>query len=531
MTSSKISEPRRTFSQPWYFHPLLFGIYPIVALLAANISQIRPEAAIRSFLISFVLAVIVFGLSLLIIKNKSIAAIFSSFLFILFYSYGHVYQLIEGKMIGGLDIGRHRFLGFLWLALLVVGVWLIFRKARKADTFNRLLNTVSIILLVLPLFNIGEFEIRAANVARGGNTVKAASITSAAGKNLDPETLPDVYYIILDGYSRDDILKQLYNYDNSSFYAQLKQLGFVIPDCAQSNYARTALSISSALHMDYIQDFSTLYKQGDQSLDMPVYLDYIQHSPVRSHLAEFGYKMVAFETGYFWNEVTDADVYIIANNNPLEKVKQGRDVSEFEMMYLRTTAFRTVDELKSKFTQNIVKNIRTPEEKHHDQVVFALDQLGQVPNLPGKKFVYAHIVAPHAPFVFSPDGRYISNGAVNPGYLDAISYVNSRIIPIVKSIIDNSKVPPVIIIQGDHGWDADHRMQILNAYYLPDGGSSKIYNTITPVNTFRTVFNEYFGDSFPLLKDVSYFSDDEAPYAFKEIPHTCSSGNPPPSKP
>ena len=76
---------------------------------------------------------------------------------------------------------------------------------------------------------------------------------------------------------------------------------------------------------------------------------------------------------------------------------------------------------KSKFTQNIVKNIRTPEEKHHDQVIFALDQLEQVPNLPGKKFVYAHIVAPHAPFVFSPDGRYISNGAVMPGYLDATS--------------------------------------------------------------------------------------------------------------
>jgi hypothetical protein len=528
MTSPKKTEPRRSSGQPWYFHPILFGIYPIVALLAANISQIRPEAAIRSFIISAVLAIVLYGFALLLIRNRSVAAIFSTFFFLLFYSYGHIYQLIEGKLVGGFDIGRHRFLGIVWLLLFAAGAWLIFQKAKKADTFNSLLNTVSIILMVLPLFQIGQFEVKAASVTAGGNTVKAAALTTSSGKSLDPEKLPDVYYIILDGYSRDDILKELYNYDNSSFYANLKQLGFVIPDCAQSNYARTALSISSALHMDYIQNFSTLYKQGDQSLDMPVYLDYIRHSPVRSHLSEFGYKMVAFETGYFWNEITDADVYIIANDNPLEKVKQGRDVSEFEMMYLRTTAFRTVDELKSKFTQNLVKNIRTPEEKHHDQVIFALDQLEQVPNLPGKKFVYAHIVAPHAPFVFSPDGRYISNGAVMPGYLDAISYVNSRVIPIVKSIIANSKVPPVIIIQGDHGWDADHRMQIFNAYYLPDGGSQKIYDTITPVNTFRTVFNLYFGDSYPLLDDVSYFSDDDAPYAFKDIPHTCSSGNPPP---
>jgi hypothetical protein len=284
MTTSKTQKPRRTSGNPWYFHPVLFGLYPIIALLAANISQIRPEAAIRSFIISILLMVVVYGLALLLIRNRSVAAIFTTFGLILFYSYGHVYQLIEGKMLGGLDIGRHRFLGILWIALFAVGTWFIFKKAGKAKNFNGLLNTISIILIVLPLFQIGQFEVRAANVKEGGNTVKAA-ITAPTGKNLDPETLPDVYYIILDGYSRDDILKELYGYDDSEFYAQLKELGFVIPDCAQSNYARTALSISSALHMDYIQNFSTLYKQGDQSLDMPVYLDYIRHSPVRSYLS------------------------------------------------------------------------------------------------------------------------------------------------------------------------------------------------------------------------------------------------------
>lgn len=527
MSLNKNTKPRRSSGQPWYFHPILFGIYPVIALLAANISQIRPEAAIRSSIVSLIFAVLFYLLAGLVFHNRSIAAIFSSFFFLLFYLYGHIYQLVEGRFIGSLEIGRHRFLGAAWLILFAGGVWLILRKARRAETFNRLLNTVSIILLIFPFFQIAEFEIRAARVAAGSNSVKAAPLISAAGKSLDTETLPDVYYIILDGYSRDDILKQLYNYDNSSFMADLEQLGFIIPDCAQSNYARTALSIASALHMDYVQDFSPLIKQGDQSLDMPVYHDYIKHSPVRSHLAEFGYKIVAFETGYFWNEVTDADVYIVANDNPLEKVKQGKDVSEFEMMYLRTTVLRTADELRGKFTQNLAKNIRTPEEKHHDQVIFALDQLEQVPSLPGKKFVYAHILAPHAPFVFSPDGRYISNGAVMPGYLDAISYVNSRVIPIVKSIIENSKVPPVIILQGDHGWDEEHRIQIFNAYYLPDGGSEEVYDTITPVNTFRTIFNQYFGDSYPLLDDVSYFSDGITPYEFKVIPHTCSSGKKP----
>lgn len=517
---------RQAFSRPWYFHPILFGIYPIIALLAANISQIRPEAAVRPLLISLALAVVIYLLALLSFRNKSIAAISSTLLYLLFYSYGHVYQLIEGKQIAGLDIGRHRFLGVIWLGILAFGLWIVCKKAKKAPSFNQLLNFVSIVLIVLPLFQIGNFEINAANVAANANKLQPKSIITSSGAKLNTETLPDVYYIILDGYSRDDVLKQLYGYDNSQFLNDLRSLGFVIPDCTQSNYARTALSISSALHMDYVQNFSPLIKQGDQSLDMPVYHDYIKHSPVRSHLAEFGYKMVAFETGYFWNEVTDADVYIVANDNPLEKVKQGKDVSEFEVMFLRTTAFRTIMELESKFTRNIVSNIRTPEEKHHDQVIFAFDQLAEVPLIPGKKFVYAHIVAPHAPFVFSPDGRYISTGADNPGYLNAITYVNSRMISIVKSIIEKSPVPPVIIIQGDHGWDENHRMPILNAYYLPDGGTKNIYPTISPVNSFRTIFNLYFGDAFPILKDVSYFSDGIKPYDFQNTPFTCSSGKP-----
>jgi hypothetical protein len=527
MKEIKNNQLRQVFTRPWFFHPILFGIYPIIALLAANISQIRPEASFRPFLISVVLAVVVYLLATLIMRNKSTAAILCSYFFILFYSYGHIYELIEGKLLAGLDIGRHRYMGVVWLILLVVGVWFIVRKANRAVTFNQLLNAVSVVLVILPVFQIVNFEIGAANVAANARTAKAAAIATSSGKTLDAETLPDVYYIILDGYSRDDILKQLYDFDNTSFINDLKSLGFIVPDCAQSNYARTALSISSALHMDYVQDFSPLMKQGDQSLDMPVYHDYIQHSPVRLHLAEFGYKMVAFETGYFWNEVTDADVYIIANDNPLEKVKQRQDVSEFEVMFLNTTLLRTLNELSSSIKGRITENIRTPDEKHHDQVIFALDQLEQVPLLPGKKFVYAHILAPHAPFVFTPDGRFVSIGDANPGYLQAISYVNSRIITIVKSIIEKSAVPPVIIIQGDHGWDEDYRMPILNAYYLPNAGSEKIYSTISPINTFRTVFNTYFGDAYPLLKDVSYFSNGLAPYAFKETPFTCSSGNPP----
>ena len=48
-------------------------------------------------------------------------------------------------------------------------------------------------------------------------------------------------------------------------------------------------------------------------------------------------------------------------------------------------------------------------------------------------------------------------------------------------------------------------MWILNAYYLP-GYDGDLYATISPVNSFRLVFNSYFGGEYDMLEDVSYYS-------------------------
>ena len=64
---------------------------------------------------------------------------------------------------------------------------------------------------------------------------------------------------------------------------------------------------------------------------------------------------------------------------------------------------------------------------------------------------------------------------------------------------------------GDHGATGipeietpQWRMSILNAYYVNDQAKKDLYATITPVNTFRVVFNNYFGTTYPLLEDKSY---------------------------
>jgi hypothetical protein len=149
----------------------------------------------------------------------------------------------------------------------------------------------------------------------------------------------------------------------------------------------------------------------------------------------------------------------------------------------------------------------------------------------------AHVIAPHPPFVFGPRGQrliqtepyslteigccerdlYVSR------YRDQVEYVNHLLQLEIDEILQASDVPPIILLQGDHG-PGGHlerqnastpgmqaRMAILSAYYLPDSSMSDLDPGITPVNTFRLIFDDFFGGDFGRLEDASYFLDLDDP--------------------
>jgi hypothetical protein len=64
-------------------------------------------------------------------------------------------------------------------------------------------------------------------------------------------------------------------------------------------------------------------------------------------------------------------------------------------------------------------------------------------------------------------------------------------------------------------------MGILNAYYFPEA-KPNLYPSITPVNSFRLLFDTYFGADYKLLDDVSYYSDYPLAYDFTMIPNPCA---------
>jgi len=159
-----------------------------------------------------------------------------------------------------------------------------------------------------------------------------------------------------------------------------------------------------------------------------------------------------------------------------------------------------------------------------------------LPALPGPKFVFAHIVSPHPPYIFDAQGNFNDVGfgehdeknlkpeEMSALYRGQVEFIDAQILEVVRVILEESKVPPIIIIQGDHGplvKDRFIRAPILNAYYLPNG-SAHLYPSISPVNSFRVVLNDYFGQNLPMLEDLSRYSADyRDPFDYRIVPNMC----------
>ncbi len=62
---------------------------------------------------------------------------------------------------------------------------------------------------------------------------------------------PDIYYLVLDGYGRGDVLQKYYGFDNAEFLDGLRQRGFYIADKSSTNYPSTVFSLPSSLNMRY----------------------------------------------------------------------------------------------------------------------------------------------------------------------------------------------------------------------------------------------------------------------------------------
>lgn len=330
-----------------------------------------------------------------------------------------------------------------------------------------------------------------------------------------PSVKRDIYYIVLDGYARSDILQEMFGFDNSAFVGYLQEKGFVVPASGHSNYPATPLSIASTLNMDYIQSLvPALDKIPHRWLMAP----FIDHSRIRALLESQGYETISISTNWTITDNVTTDRYL----HPFPVM-----LTDFEGFVMDLTPLQAIEPLIQGFA-----SLPTPET-HREVIQYNFATLSELPDLPGPKFIFAHIISPHPPFVFDSAGAPLNSSHsftfqdANefPGsreeyreqYVGQVQFVNRKLQETIDAILAQSELPPIIVLQADHGSgmltdlaSPEHtcireRFSPFEAYYLPDVRRDAITSDISTVNLFRIILNEYFEAQLPLLDNRQYF--------------------------
>jgi hypothetical protein len=516
----------------WVFHPFLFALFPALFLYAHNMEQTSSAEVVMPSAVVFGLTLLAWSALWWVLKSPHKAGLIVSLFLVLFFSSEHIHELANQMLTALSEYWVPREVN-VWPRTLVLSECVVFAalsaliigKIKNPLPFTAALNTFAIVLVLLPTASV-VFAQRRAEVSTEAQTPPPPEQKATAIKTLRfVPRKPDIYYIILDGYARSDLMKSLYAFDNGPFLSRLKTHGFVVAQQSHANYCQTPLCIASALNCQYLDASAT-----DSETIQAAIKDLIGNNAIVKALKAHGYQFISFATGFDQTDHPEVDLYL-SPNPPL---------SEFQWMLVSTTPLAAVLTRPSEIN---------PYKLSRKRTLYLLDKLPEIAKIPEPTFTFAHIVCPHPPFVFGEHGEDVSpygkmyrltdgdqfrefygdRNEYIDGYRKQAAFITGQVERMIDRLLAESPEPPIIILQSDHGSglgldtssvdrsDLQERMSILNAYYLPDGGEAAIYETITPVNSFRIVLNKYFGAHLALLEDKSFYSTWAEPLKFVDV--------------
>lgn len=356
----------------------------------------------------------------------------------------------------------------------------------------------------------------------------SGAVRLPATANADPlpaaSDPPSVYVVLLDGYPALGTIEDEFGYDTAPFVAGLEERGFHVADRSRSNYNRTLLTLSSMLHMEYVESVPGLsHPQDGFARQNRQLTDAINLAPVPEMFDEAGYRTVSISSSYGEATVTSVDRVIDTGAMAL-----------FEEQLLRYTAagkwlIQTWPDLVA--------------DRHRQGVLGVLAHLRNVPaEETSPVFALAHVFSPHAPFVFNADGspRALLDcypqrcGMTTPEldrldidaetYADAlvaqVTYLNGQILRTVDAIAA-ADPDAVIVLFSDHGVryqegpSAEHFRTFL-ATRTP-GQEDLFGDDVSLVNLFPMMLNAYFGTDLAMREHRSAWASDSAPLELTEL--------------
>jgi hypothetical protein len=399
-------------------------------------------------------------------------------------------------------------------------VWWVGRRARLLRTAATFLTLTGALLVLRLTWGIAADQIRGRQaVARSALARELARPIPGPASTTGPRR--NVYLILLDEYANASVLRDGLGFDNRQFLDSLRALGFHVPAATSSNYAHTLLSLPSLLNAAQLDRLSRELPPGATDATLVNYL--LGQSRVARFLQARGYRYVFFPSSWWVSTRTSpiADSVV----RVWSRFDLGRELSSTEFR-------RTLRQLAP------FELLHSDNPTDAEFVRRTLDGVGRLPSVEGPLFAFAHVLSPHWPYVFDRQcrvrSRYV-NGVSRPAaYLGQLECLNGMVLATVNRLLRDSKVPPVILLQGDHGsamlgfkkaakveqvtataaWE---RFGAFGAYYLPDGGTAGFGDTVSVVNVLGDVLRHYFGAELPREPDSQYLSVEPAPFRFVHV--------------
>ena len=445
--------------------PFLLAFFPSWILILKNYDELIFQDILISLAIVSV-SIIIWIVIRKIIKNGNKAALITGVGVVFFFYFGYVQDALKGILVSNIPVNKTSILVPISIIIFIILTVYFIKSKNNFESIIKIANVVSITLILVVCV---QFIIPGASAEK-----------------------PNVYHIILDEYTDNEILTKKFGYNNEKFLEFLNNNGFYMHDKLFSTFGSTVKELNVILNMEYPKKIRWMSEDYES----------LNNNKVMSIFSNQDYSVIETNSMMRWKNFSDVDTKLCYDTNFIN--------SEFLDQVLGKSIIRYFLE-------------KYQQDTRRDTVRCTFDVLNEITlKTDGPKYVFSHVYVPHPPFLFGPNGenvipdrREISGlqSWENPqGYVNQLIYATNEITVVIKNIVKNDP-NAIIIVQGDTGTLTDTDISkktmkeiyqahsILYAVRIPDVEDS---DYMIPVNTYRIIFNNYFNMNYDYLEYHGY---------------------------
>jgi hypothetical protein len=503
--------------------PVLAALYPVLALTARNSEGGFVSGFGRAVLGAVVVGAAAWALSALLTRDPDRRLLASLAAVVWFSFFGVLERAAQGTELSSRP-------AILVASLLVAGAvvgWVV-RTPRPLSAAARVARLTTGLVLAFPLFALASQQLRSPD-----RPAEPAAAPVAAADS----TLPSIYFILLDKYSGSRSLAANYGYDNGPFEGRLQRMGFTVRREAKPNYPHTWLSMPSMLNWRYAEQMLAGQPQDQW---MATLRRAAEDNRTARYLKSRGYEYVFVPSSFPFTQSSPLADRVVADSGRTGGMDVwGAWLAETPLRRPRPAAASAPPAAGPRATEPEGLERFPYDVETAAEVEARLDAISALASERGRpRFVFAHLLVPHEPYVWrldcTPRAPYWPARDYGPqrqqvqrAYLEQVNCLNQKLEKMVAEILQRSAVPPVILLQSDHGHafmaldpmtgsqpprsqlqptQVTERMDAFAAYHLPGNGASALYDSMTAVNLFPVVLNHYLQAGIPVQEDHVFWA-------------------------